>query len=154
ILAQRLLRKICTKCKVRYTPDAAEFAGAKVKPTTTLRELRFSQEALDNAKVRATPEAMPILSNITLDSPVSDLPFFKGHGCDVCAGTGLKGRQGVYEVMFMTQTIKKLVMQSADVQVLRDAAINEGMLSLRMDGWLKVIKGITTLEQVIRETSA
>ncbi|MEO7997666.1 MAG: ATPase, T2SS/T4P/T4SS family [Gemmatimonadaceae bacterium] len=154
ILAQRLLRKICSKCKVRYTPDAAELAGAKVKPTTTLRELRFSQEALDNAKVRATPDALPLLANITLDSLVSDLPFFKGHGCDVCAGTGLKGRQGVYEVMFMTQTIKKLVMQSADVQVLRDAAINEGMLSLRMDGWLKVMKGITTLEQVIRETSA
>ena len=154
ILAQRLLRKICNKCKVRYTPDVAEFAGAKVKPTTTLRELRFSQEALDNAKARATPEALPHLANITLDSAVQDLPYFKGHGCDVCAGTGLKGRQGVYEVMFMTQTIKKLVMQSADVQVLRDAAIDEGMLSLRMDGWLKVIKGITTLEQVIRETSA
>ena len=85
---------------------------------------------------------------------MQDLPYFKGHGCDVCAGTGLKGRQGIYEVMFMTQTIKKLVMQSADVQILRDAAIDEGMLSLRMDGWLKVIKGITTLEQVIRETSA
>ena len=154
ILAQRLVRKICPKCKVRYTPDAAEFAGAKVKPSTTLRELRFSQEALDNAKARATPEALPHLANITLDSAVQDLPYFKGHGCDVCAGTGLKGRQGIYEVMFMTQTIKKLVMQSADVQILRDAAIDEGMLSLRMDGWLKVIKGITTLEQVIRETSA
>jgi len=154
ILAQRLVRKICHKCKVRYTPDTAEFAGAKVKPTTTLREMRFSQEALDNAKAKATPEALPHLVNVTLDTAVQDIPYFKGHGCDVCAGTGLKGRQGVYEVMFMTQTIKKLVMQSADVQVLRDAAIDEGMLSLRMDGWLKVMKGITTLEQVIRETSS
>lgn len=154
ILAQRLVRKICVKCKVRYTPDQAELAGAKVKATTTLRELRFSQEALDNAKVRASSEALPLLANLSLDSTIAELPFFKGHGCDVCAGTGLKGRQGVYEVMFMTQTIKKLVMQSADVQVLRDAAIDEGMLSLRMDGWLKVIKGLTTLEQIIRETSS
>ena len=45
-------------------------------------------------------------------------------------------------------------MQNVDVQVLRDTAIDEGMLSLRMDGWLKVLKGLTTLEQVIRETSA
>ena len=54
----------------------------------------------------------------------------------------------------MTQTIKKLVMQNVDVQVLRDSAITEGMLSLRMDGWLKVLKGLTTLDQVIRETAA
>lgn len=154
ILAQRLVRRICSKCKVQYTPDAAEFAGAKVKATTTLGEMRFTQEALDNARAKATPEAAPHLVNLSLDTKVGDLAFFKGHGCDVCAGTGLKGRQGVYEVMFMTPTMKKLVMQSVDVQVLRDSAINEGMLSLRMDGWLKVIKGITTLEQVIRETSS
>ena len=53
----------------------------------------------------------------------------------------------------MTPTVKKLVMQNADVQVLRNAAIEEGMLTLRMDGWLKVLKGVTTLDQVIRETS-
>jgi type II secretory ATPase GspE/PulE/Tfp pilus assembly ATPase PilB-like protein len=82
------------------------------------------------------------------------LPFFKGHGCDACGGTGLKGRQGVYEVMFMTPTLKKLIMQNADVQIIRDSAIDEGMLTLRMDGWLKVLKGVTTLEQVIRETSS
>jgi type II secretory ATPase GspE/PulE/Tfp pilus assembly ATPase PilB-like protein len=45
-------------------------------------------------------------------------------------------------------------MQNADVQVIRDAAIEDGMLTLRMDGWLKVLKGVTTLEQVIRETSS
>jgi type IV pilus assembly protein PilB len=75
-------------------------------------------------------------------------------GCDACGGTGLKGRQGVYEVMFMTPNLKKLVMQNADVQLIRDAAIDDGMLTLRMDGWLKVLKGVTTLEQVIRETSS
>ncbi|MDQ8163440.1 MAG: ATPase, T2SS/T4P/T4SS family [Gemmatimonadota bacterium] len=153
ILAQRLVRRICSKCKVKYEPDAAEFAGAKVKPTTTLRDLKFTEEALDNAKARATPEAIPFLANLSLESTVMDLPYFKGYGCDACGGTGLKGRQGLYEVMFMTQTLKKLVMQSADVQVLRSAAIDEGMLSLRMDGWLKVLKGVTTLDQVIRETS-
>ena len=120
----------------------------------SLSELRFSQEALDNAKLKATPEAMPYLTNLTLDTTMSELPYFKGMGCDACGGTGLKGRQGLYEVMFMTHTLKKLVMQNADVQVLKDAAITEGMLTLRMDGWLKVLKGVTTLEQVIRETAA
>ena len=154
ILAQRLVRRVCSKCKVRYEPDAAEFAGANVKASTSLRELKFTDEALDNAKSRATPEAVPFLTNLSLDTTIGELPYFKGHGCDACGGTGLKGRQGLYEVMFLTQTLKKLVMQNADVQVLRNAAIDEGMLSLRMDGWLKVLKGVTTLDQVIRETSS
>ncbi len=154
ILAQRLVRRICSKCKVKYTPDVAELVGAKVLPTTTLRELRFTEEALADAKSHATADAAPFLEHLSLNTTIGELPFFKGHGCDSCGGTGLKGRQGLYEVMFMTQTIKKLVMQNVDVQVLRDSAITEGMLSLRMDGWLKVLKGLTTLDQVIRETAA
>ncbi|MFN9798275.1 MAG: GspE/PulE family protein [Gemmatimonas sp.] len=154
ILAQRLVRRICSKCKTKYTPDAAEFAGAKVKPDTTLRSLRVTDEALLNARLRASPEALPFLTNLSLDTRIEELPFFKGNGCDACGGTGLKGRQGVYEVMFMTPTLKKLIMQNADVQIIRDSAIEEGMLTLRMDGWLKVLKGVTTLEQVIRETSS
>jgi len=154
ILAQRLVRRICPKCKLKYTPSDAELTGAKVKAGTTLRELRFTDEALANAKAKATPEAMPHLANLSLDTTIGELPFFKGHGCDACGGTGLKGRQGLYEVMYMTPTLKKLVMQNSDVQVIRDAAITEGMLTLRMDGWLKVLKGLTTLDQVIRETSS
>ncbi len=154
ILAQRLVRRICPKCKVAYEPSDAELAGAKVKASTTLRELKFTQEAIDNARAKATPEAVPKLANLSLDTTIGELPYFRGYGCDACGGTGLKGRQGLYEVMFMTQTLKKLVMQNADVQVLRSAAIEEGMLTLRMDGWLKVLKGVTTLDQVIRETSS
>lgn len=154
ILAQRLVRKICPKCKIKYTPDEAELTGAKVKADTTMRELRFTERALADAKARATKEAVPFLENLSLDTRVGDLPYFKGHGCDTCNGTGLKGRQGLYEVMFMTNHLKKLVVQNADSQVLRDEAITEGMLTLRMDGWLKVLKGLTTMDQVIRETAA
>jgi type IV pilus assembly protein PilB len=154
ILAQRLLRRVCGACKVKYTPDDVELWTAKVKPEMTLRDIRFSQEAVDGAKARATPEAKPFLENLTLDTKFKDLPFFKGKGCDACGGTGLKGRQGVYEVMFMTPALRKLIMQNVGAADLKDAAVDEGMLTLRMDGWLKVIKGITTLEQVVRETSA
>jgi type II secretory ATPase GspE/PulE/Tfp pilus assembly ATPase PilB-like protein len=66
----------------------------------------------------------------------------------------MKGRQGVYEVMVMTPSIRKLVMQNVGAAEIRDAAIEEGMLTLRMDAWLKVMKGITSTEQMIRETSA
>ena len=154
VLAQRLVRRICSNCKTRYTPDPAELEAAKVKPETTLRELRFSQEAVNNAKAKATKEAMPFMEQLSLDSRIGELAFFKGRGCDACAGTGLKGRQGIYEVMNMTPAVRKLVLMNVGAAEIKDGAIAEGMLTLRMDGWLKVLKGITTLEQVIRETSA
>ncbi len=154
VLAQRLLRRICSNCKVQYTPSAEEFDVAKVRADTTLRSLRFQQETIDNAKIKATKEAMPLLQSVTLDTPVMQLPFFKGKGCDSCNGTGMKGRQGVYEVMPMSPNLRRLILQSVGAAEIKDAAVDEGMLTLRMDGWVKVMKGITTLEQVVRETSA
>jgi type IV pilus assembly protein PilB len=154
VLAQRLLRRICSNCKVKYEPDDLEFDAAKVKRGMTFRELRFTEEALQGAKGRATKEAAPFLTNLSLDTKFGDLPYFKGTGCETCNGTGLKGRQGLYEVMFMTPKMRKLILMNVGAAEIRDGAIDEGMLTLRMDGWLKVLKGITTLEQVIRETAA
>ncbi|MFL5577561.1 MAG: GspE/PulE family protein [Gemmatimonadaceae bacterium] len=153
VLAQRLLRRICGNCKAQYTPDAAEFAAAKITPTTTFRELRFTDEALNDAKARASKEAAPLIAGVGLDTRLMELPYFRGRGCDQCGGTGLKGRQGLYEVMFMTPRLRKLILMNVGAAEIKDGAIEEGMLTLRMDGWLKVMKGITTMEQVIRETS-
>lgn len=154
ILAQRLVRRICGKCAQRYKMDEAEIAGAKIGGGVTLRDLNFTDMALNDAKSRATPAAAPFMDKITLDTKMEDLPVFRGKGCEQCDGSGLKGRQGLYEVMYMTPRLRKLIMQSAGAAEIEKAAIEEGMLTLRMDGWLKVIKGITPLEQVVRETSA
>jgi type IV pilus assembly protein PilB len=154
VLAQRLVRRICTRCKTQYDPSPEELNAAKVTRETTMGDLRFTEEALRNAKAKASKEAMPFLDRLSLDTKIGELGFFKGRGCDQCGGTGLKGRQGVYEVMLMTPRLRKLVMQNVGAPEIRDAAIEEGMLTLRMDAWLKVMKGITTTEQMIRETSA
>jgi type IV pilus assembly protein PilB len=153
VLAQRLVRKICKHCKTKYIPDELELGGAKVTRDTTLRELRFTDEAIDSARLTASAEAKPFLENASLDTCIGELPFFKGKGCEECNGTGLKGRQGLYEVMLMCPDLRKLILQNVGAQEIKDAAISYGMLTLRMDGWLKVMKGITTLEQMIRETS-
>jgi type IV pilus assembly protein PilB len=153
VLAQRLVRRICSACKVQYQPDALELGTAKVNAETTLASLRFTEESLAGAKARASKEAAPFLTNLSLNTKIGELPFFKGKGCDQCNGTGLKGRQGLYEVMFMTPHLRKLILQNVGAAEIKDGAVSEGMLSLRMDGWLKVLKGITTLEQVVRETA-
>ena len=154
VLAQRLLRRICNNCRTQYEPSDEELAGAKVTRETTLRDLRFTEEAIANAKAKATKEALAGLQHATLDTTLGELGIFKGAGCDTCGGSGLKGRQGVYEVMPMSQKIRRLIIMNAGAAEIRDAAIEEGMLTLRMDAWMKVLKGITTMEQMIRETSA
>jgi type IV pilus assembly protein PilB len=154
VLAQRLLRRICSSCKTKYDLTDEELDACKVTRKTKLKELRFTQETIDLAKTKATPEAAPYLAKLTLDSTIADLAFFKGQGCDKCAGTGLKGRQGVYEVMAMTPAVRKAIMSQAGASEIKDVAVSEGMLTLRMDAWMKVMKGITTVEQMIRETSA
>jgi type IV pilus assembly protein PilB len=129
-------------------------AAAKLKPEMTFRELAYSEEAIQNMKRMASKEAAPIVKDFNLDTKIKEMPFFRGRGCDACAGSGLKGRQGLYEVMLMTAKLRKLVMQNVGAAEIRDGAVSEGMLTLRMDGLLKVMKGITTLDQVIRETAA
>ena len=154
ILAQRLVRRVCSKCAEAHKMDKAEIAGAKIGGGVTLRDLHFTDMALNDAKTRATDAAKPFMDQITLDTKMEDLPIFRGKGCEQCDGSGLKGRQGIYEVMNMTPRLRKLIMQSAGAAEIQKAAIEEGMLTLRMDGWLKVLKGITPLDQVVRETAA
>jgi type IV pilus assembly protein PilB len=154
VVAQRLIRRVCTRCKQRHEPTEEELAGAKVSRDTTLGELRFTTEALNNAIAKASPEAAPLVANVTLETTIGELPFFKGRGCDECSGLGMKGRQGLYEVMTMTPNLRRHILQNSSGQEIKDAAVADGMLTLRMDGWLKVMKGIVPLDQVIRETSA
>ncbi|HRN53397.1 MAG TPA: ATPase, T2SS/T4P/T4SS family [Gemmatimonadaceae bacterium] len=154
VLAQRLLRRVCSNCKEQYRLSPDEIAGAKWTETTTLSELRFKQDAIDGLKARAPDDVKPLLANVTLDTRAIDMPFFRGKGCDACKGSGSRGRQGAYEVMNMSPGLRRLILSNVGAAEIKDFAIEEGMLTLRMDGLVKVWKGITSLEQVITETSA
>jgi type IV pilus assembly protein PilB len=119
ITAQRLVRKICTNCKVEtsYMPEYLEAAG------------------LDPDRA-------------------SQITFYEGEGCDACNDSGFSGRQGLYEVMPMNRTLRRMVLQGASSDDLKDQAIDDGMLTLRQDGLIKVRRGVTTLEEVLKETAA
>jgi type IV pilus assembly protein PilB len=77
---------------------------------------------------------------------------FRGRGCSKCGGTGYKGRLGVFEIMEFTEGVRQLVMTNATVTELRKVAIDEGMYTLRQAGLRKVREGVTTMEEVVRET--
>jgi type IV pilus assembly protein PilB len=74
----------------------------------------------------------------------------KGKGCSACQGSGYRGRLGIYELMIVTTKIRELIFENASTQVIRSAAMSQGMNTLYHDGIRKVCKGITTLEEVFR----
>ena len=84
------------------------------------------------------------------ESPTMKL--YKGKGCEKCNGTGYKGRVGLYEVMEMTDSLRELILVGASNIELRKQAIDDGMITLRGSGMEKVRQGITTIEEVVRET--
>ena len=118
IVAQRLVRRICSQCKAPHEYAAEELEALEMTP----EELRAMQ-------------------------------FFKGTGCDTCNGTGYKGRAGLYEVMFMTPELRRMVLRGASTAEMTEQAVKDGMLTLRMDGVVKIKKGTTTLEEVVKETA-
>ncbi len=78
---------------------------------------------------------------------------YKGRGCDQCNGSGYSGRQGLYEVMPITPELRELILDRASTAEIQKLAIKQGMLTLRQDGLIKVTKGVTTVEEVLRETA-
>ena len=77
---------------------------------------------------------------------------FHGRGCEVCNGSGYKGRAGIFELMQLNEEIRELIMKGSDASKLTDAARRNGMRQLREDGWVKVKMGMTTAEEVTRVT--
>ena len=78
--------------------------------------------------------------------------FFYGKGCEACNNTGYRGRQGLYEIMLLDDDMRDMIIKHASTQVLRAEARKRGMRTLRTSGLLAIYDGITTIEEVVRET--
>ncbi len=139
IIAQRLVRRLCVECRATYTLDAKELASlGKLynleEIFTYLKNDKVGKKFIGDAKDFTTVQ------------------FYKAGSCDQCGGEGYRGRNGIYEVLEMTTEIRKLVTQEAPTETLNDQAKKDGMATMVEDGFLKVIQGITTLEEIMRVT--
>ncbi len=83
---------------------------------------------------------------------VEDFTFYKGRGCDDCNKTGYKGRLGIFEFMQVTDEISELILQRSTTDEIHALAVHQGMQSMRTDGWMKVCMGVTTFDEVARQT--
>lgn len=87
------------------------------------------------------------------ESDLSGITFYRGEGCEACNASGYAGRQGLYEVMPLDLSLRRMVLERQSTDELKTQAVASGMITLRRDGLLKVIRGITTIEEVMKETA-
>jgi type IV pilus assembly protein PilB len=111
---------------------------------------RLVRRICKDCKAPATYTAAEIAS---LGTNLEHVQFQRGAGCESCGGSGYRGRQGLYEVMALTSALRRLILRGGSVEEIRHQAVEDGMLTLRMDGLKKVERGVTTLEEVVKETA-
>ena len=117
VVAQRLVRVLCSDCKTPFTPD--------------------------DAALRSIGIAVDQLTNNTL---------YRANGCEKCSNTGYMGRMGLFEIMVLDTALKSLILQTYDSNRIKSEALDQKMITLRQDGIQKVIDGVTTVEEVLRQT--
>jgi type IV pilus assembly protein PilB len=162
VIGQRLVRKLCIECREPYVPEAAELKTLsetfQLDGNTMQRIHQLEAEALkggigasSNPKASAKAKAADDLS--TTPSGVKRL--FKAHadGCENCNHTGYKGRGGIYEVLSNSPEIQKLIMTNGTSETLQVTAINQGMITMQLDGLVKALRGDTSMEEILRVTS-
>lgn len=115
VIAQRLVRVICSDCKESYVPD-----------DESLSEIGITRDQLKNGIL------------------------YRGKGCPSCVKTGYRGRIGIFEILKMDESTKRLVLEKYDSNAIKKEAMKNGMLILKHDGARKVIEGLTTIEEILR----
>lgn len=159
VIAQRLVRRLCVNCREVFAPDA-----------TTLKQLEKSFRLADNGGFRQIHE----FENLALDDGIGKSVTAKGadtnklsttatgitrlwkahdDGCESCNHTGYKGRIGIYEVLNNSTGVQKLIVTGSTSEVIENTAIQEGMLTMQLDGLVKALRGQTTIEEVLRVTA-
>lgn len=96
------------------------------------------------------PDAIRNEIAMTYPDRFGDAEYIHGHGCPACGFTGYRGRSAINEVMIMTDPLRALVVSREPANIIKDLAMKEGMVTLRQDGWLRVIEGRTSVEEVLR----
>jgi type II secretory ATPase GspE/PulE/Tfp pilus assembly ATPase PilB-like protein len=82
--------------------------------------------------------------------PNNPIVLYKGNGCPSCGHTGYQGRTGIYEVLPVTEKITRLILERASTGDIEQQAVQEGMITLKQDGYFKALEGVTTMEEVLR----
>ena len=158
VIAQRLVRRLCSDCRESFTPDAA-----------SLKQLEKSFRLQDNGGFKGIHQLETSASEGGIGKPVDSsnsesvklsstdtaiTRLWRPHdnGCEACNHSGYKGRIGIYEVLNNSENIQKMIVSSKTSEDIQRTAIEEGMITMQLDGLVKALRGETSIEEVLRVT--
>jgi general secretion pathway protein E len=162
VLAQRLVRKLCPKCRAPYFPsdedlrslgiDATAFTPSRPSRPPEMRHDLDPDEILSSEMLieDETTVAGAAHGGGTSRRPV----FYRPRGCEACAQTGYRGRIGIYELLVINDAVRKEILNNGDSNSITRAGMQNGMRSLRQDGARQVAHGVTSVEEVLAATQA
>ena len=149
VIGQRLVRRLCMNCRQEYTPNEEEIKYItemfKINTESIKKIHNLEEQALEDKIGGDTPMG-------STDSGIERLWRPNPEGCDECGHNGFKGRVGIYEVLGISIPIQKMITANATSNDIQDQAISEGMVTMQMDGLIKSLRGITTVDEVLRAT--
>ena len=159
VVAQRLVRRLCIECRETYVPDATvlkqlEKAFRLSRHGGIAKMFQLEASALADGIGRSSTGKGAATD--TLSSTNTTITrLFKAHveGCDSCNHTGFKGRIGIYEVLSNSSQIQSLIVSGSTTENIEKTAIAEDMLTMQLDGFIKALRGQTTIEEILRVTS-
>lgn len=155
IAAQRLPRKICKHCIEAYpvNPEVVRNITETMKGIKDFDLVSYlNRVVLSKNSVNNTDSKEPVFMKAPSVGPdgTPQIFLYRGKGCDHCAGTGYSGRTGIYEVLDVSEKISRMILQTVTDTDIRDVAVEQGMITMVQDGYLKALEGITTIEEVLR----
>lgn len=159
VIGQRLVRRLCIDCRQEITPDAPTLNQIKEifdtdSPAIMQSINQLEQQALEGGIGKSNAGKSKVDTATLSSSSTRINKIYKAHddGCDSCNQTGYKGRMGIYEVLDNSTSVQKLIVSNATSDVIQEQAISEGMVTMQLDGFIKALRGQTTIEEILRVT--
>lgn len=161
VVGQRLVRRLCVDCRETLEPDASILkrlhAAFHLYDAGGMKHIHeLEKEALEGGIGKTNPSTVNKRSTAELSTtPTKINRIWKAHdgGCDSCNHTGYRGRMGIYEVLGNSTSIQSLIVGNATADVIQEQAIKEGMVTMQVDGFIKALRGQTSIEEILRVTS-
>ena len=160
VIGQRLVRRLCVDCREAFTPDAVHLKSLdksfNLEANGGPKHFHeLEQSALkDGIGTSSTGKGKDSDSLSSSESAITRLWKAKDGGCEHCNHSGYKGRIGIYEVLTNSNEVQKMIVSSSTSEAINSAAISEGMLTMQLDGFVKALRGQTTIEEVLRVTAS
>lgn len=160
VVGQRLVRRLCVDCREEVAPDATTLKQVGsifgVDNSSIMKHIHELEKQALEGGIGKTSTGKAKVDTSTLSTTDSKITrMYKAHegGCETCGHTGYRGRMGIYEVLSNSTDVQKMIVGNATSDVIQQQAVKEGMVTMQLDGFIKALRGQTTIEEILRVTA-